>query len=199
MHRLVCSGLHIHAVVAKEGLCLSLASAHLKYLNRPHIHGSWLFCRLIFSMDIGTCGYNCADPPKSLVSNTDISGIGVSTCSPGRCTVRTKLMTLQVSLAYTITAGLSVCIVLVYYVLAYRPDVHPFECYELNTTLNDWGPKSNPIDEYLLFWRLRSNSELNESGIKNRVGMRSALEHVLQLHVATSSHTMSDCCSACFS
>jgi len=68
-----------------------------------------------------------------------------------------KLTTVQFSLAYTITVGLSVFIFIAYYVLAYRPEAHISQDDDITTdNLDNRSLKGNAIDERLLFWQLLS-------------------------------------------
>ena len=93
-----------------------------------------------------------------------------------------KADSLQVSLSYTITAGLALCLVLAYYILAYRPDISPFGEAMKGTSTPSFGIiKPNPIDNCLLFWRIgkHNNGPIGNSSVsKNRI--RSALIRVVK-------------------
>ncbi|KAH7093346.1 hypothetical protein FB567DRAFT_173148 [Paraphoma chrysanthemicola] len=97
-------------------------------------------------MDSGKCTHNCSQRPDRLQSDPDISGIGIS-------------------LAYNITAFLALCVVLSYYVIAYRPEVDPF--HRATGPGNSQNPhvyQPNPVDMRLLRWRAkwaRTNSQSN--------------------------------------
>ncbi|KAF3001832.1 hypothetical protein E8E13_003819 [Curvularia kusanoi] len=80
---------------------------------------------------------DCANHPTTARPNADITGIGIS-------------------LAWLITAGLALSLVIASYFIAYRPDFNPFTLE--NTGLqSERGSylKSNPIDYLFLKWRLR--------------------------------------------
>ncbi|KAH6642917.1 hypothetical protein C7974DRAFT_469157 [Boeremia exigua] len=80
---------------------------------------------------------DCSIHPTELRPNQDITGIGVS-------------------LAWTITAGLALCLVVANYFVAYRPDINPFGSHHPNPGRHaQFTFKSNPIDEQLLGWRLK--------------------------------------------
>ncbi|KAF2828419.1 hypothetical protein CC86DRAFT_380367 [Ophiobolus disseminans] len=92
-------------------------------------------------MSANTCSYDCRNPPKQPEPEPDVSGIGVT-------------------LAYTITAGLAVCIFIAYYCCAYRPDVDPFhQAGEPRDQGKGKTPnasfRTNPIDDYILCWRIK--------------------------------------------
>ncbi|CAO2649903.1 Nn.00g011950.m01.CDS01 [Neocucurbitaria sp. VM-36] len=105
-----------------------------------------------------TCPVNCSIRPDKLTPYPDISGIGVN-------------------LSYTITAGLALCLVLAYYILAYRPDISPFgEATKGTSTASFEIIRPNPIDNCLLFWRIGKHGNgpiVNSSVSDNRI--RSAL------------------------
>ena len=108
-------------------------------------------------MNSSSCRYDCANPPDRLTSNADISGIGVSVADH---VLSICLLTIeQVSLAYNVTAGLSVCIVLVYYFLMFRPDVHVLSIQQRHATAHHPEHQTNPVDQRLLCWRLKSDGE----------------------------------------
>lgn len=110
-------------------------------------------------MENNTCHFDCANPPRYLTSNTDITGVGVS-------------------LAYTLTAGFSVGIVLAYYILVYHPDVHSCAIHGATTAPHKQRSGHSPIDDYLLFWKWKAaDGTCNVSGEGwNRT--RAAFEHV---------------------
>ncbi|KAH7093139.1 hypothetical protein FB567DRAFT_609533 [Paraphoma chrysanthemicola] len=77
------------------------------------------------------------------------------------------ILTFQVSLAYSLTAGLALCLVFAFCILAYQPDESPFE--PDHVTLRDKDvfnrrSRTNPVDWYLLFWRLRAPVHSGQSG-----------------------------------
>lgn len=69
-----------------------------------------------------------------------------------------------------------------YYTFAYRPDVYPFSDPENTATLPANGNfKPNPIDEYLLYWRLKPNHQSDQDKpdvLERNIRLRNALTHV---------------------
>lgn len=93
------------------------------------------------------------------------------------------LIIIQVSLSYTVTAGLALFIVLFYYVSAYCPDEWFPGGPEGQTRKLSWRKnfKINPVDIYFLEWRLRRSSrdafyDRDELSRKDRI--RNGLTHV---------------------
>lgn len=87
----------------------------------------------------------------------------------------------QVSLAYTITAGFAVGIVVIYYVSVYLPDGY---------TSNAQNAEPNPIDYYLLYWRLDAAPKASQTNARwNKVQV--ALQHVSRLPSTLSSCAVS--------
>ncbi|XPS79881.1 hypothetical protein M3J07_011874 [Ascochyta lentis] len=107
-------------------------------------HNGTLHTRVPFAyvaMGNGTCTYSCSQHPTESIPNPDITGIGIS-------------------LAFTITAGLALCIVVAYYSIAYLPDANPFKSStKKRHSRNDLDLKQNPIDLYFLHWRLKTGLE----------------------------------------
>ncbi|KAH6614342.1 hypothetical protein C7974DRAFT_74404 [Boeremia exigua] len=82
----------------------------------------------------------CADaPPTELAPDPDISGIGVT-------------------VAYTSTAALALLLVIADYIFVYHPDTA--SAADREGIKHDHPSKVNPIDEYLLYWRLGTNREI---------------------------------------
>jgi hypothetical protein len=87
----------------------------------------------------------------------------------------------EVVIGYTVTAGLVVAIITVYYFVGYQPDLDPFQreqTAEQNQAQSSTHPKyefrPNPIDELLLRYRYKWNAH-----VKSPILHPSALERVL--------------------
>jgi hypothetical protein len=138
-------------------------------------------------MDSGGCHYDCAKPPERLASNSDISGVGVSVSSACQSIRLTTWK--QVSLAYTITAGLAVGIVLMYYISVYLPDGYMLNSQQQHTTPSTQNSPPNPIDYYLLYWRLDTMSKASQTNARNNERWNKvnvALQHVRRLRSSLS-------------
>ncbi|KAF3003422.1 hypothetical protein E8E13_001084 [Curvularia kusanoi] len=82
----------------------------------------------------------CAQaPPAQLASDPDISGIGVT-------------------IAYTSTAAIALILVILNYIFVYHPDA--VSAAEQGGLKHQHPSKINPIDEYLLYWRLGTKREI---------------------------------------
>jgi hypothetical protein len=126
---------------------------HWQYTRAPTGSRQHTVNRL--GMSAGTCSHDCSRRLTELSPEPDITGIGVSTSSPlAAHLISSDANNKKISLSYTITAGLAVLIVILYYIFAYSPHSDPF-----SGSSKDAGQQSgrvhqpNPIDTYILFWR----------------------------------------------
>ena len=90
----------------------------------------------------------------------------------------------QVSLAYNITAGLAVGIVLIYYISVYLPEVCKLDSQQQHTTPSIQNSPPNPIDYYLLYWRLETKYKTSPTNARNNERWNKvhiALQHVRRL------------------
>lgn len=143
-----------HTTARMLGACFSMTEAQIRLWNVTSCTFSWAEkLLLVYPMATESCAYDCARPPTELAPYADISGIGVSVviCSR-RCSALTMI---QICLSYTVTAGLALCLVMIYYVLDYNPCSHPLsEGAECGADLDNMAP-ANAIDQLLLSWRFK--------------------------------------------
>ncbi|KAF3033304.1 hypothetical protein E8E12_000501 [Didymella heteroderae] len=103
----------------------------------------------------------CADgPPTELASEPDISGIGVT-------------------VAYSTTATIALLLVVANYIFVYHPDAS--SAAEREGIKHDHPSKINPIDEYILHWRLGKKREVRgiERWGERGLRVRNALTHAM--------------------
>lgn len=96
------------------------------------------------------------------------------------------LTNLQISLAFSVTAGLAFCFMFANYIFAYDPDLDPFGTAVQPVQTSPRSPfNPNPIDLLLLQWRLgKSVTQTKAHVAKERVTrIREALEQVRYNHL----------------
>ncbi|KAJ8113273.1 hypothetical protein OPT61_g4560 [Boeremia exigua] len=98
-----------------------------------------------------TNSISCSNHRTKLEHNSDITGIGIT-------------------LSWTLTAGLALCLVISNYFVAYRPDVDPFDSQTTNTGSRAQSSfRPNPIDKQLLGWRLKKLRSTESAGDASRL------------------------------
>lgn len=84
---------------------------------------------------------------------------------------------MQVTLACLVTAAIALSVVVANYIIAYRPDVNPFN-HEPDPDAQ-YIPKANPIDSFLLSWRLkRHNMPASDDVLLRKDRIRNAFTQV---------------------